>query len=552
MAMAVEAKSLSSVLQTAADPPADPTIPLPNVSEPLALYIVKVPGSKDVFLTPVKPRDKIITAEDIRSSIYFLHVHTPEDDEIIKTASPTSKTEKPKVDAVPPPPPVHKTTPTTSQQQRVIPTVLATSKATATSDVKTLSRINHPLPVLPVDKDNQWPSLLRPGPGMTRAQRPPALAINRRPVNQSILSPSPQSALQNQHNIQQGRRKPGAPGRGIPFSPPYPEIDVFPSAASFLSPKRETHTIHEGQEVTIPQVFELPANEMKSLELPAIETTTQLSNINQQPSYSAPFSSGGLLSPPIQDSQRVSSTFESMVSSAPTSGKPATSFIETPPPTSTRTPASEIKEYQFTLIRRDPVTGKQSNVATIYNHASQTRLNEDQFTFETTPNWMNIVLENPGYEKFNKSHALTSPTHSCADLLSPMMSAVGACSHDSGHRKFHRHLQIEFSKLSSRPAKYSKVLSQDRLDFPENSGVYGRESGDFAASQMSLMSGNHQLHGRRHKSTGFAFRSPWDGRCEFTSATGHSTLRVIKELTFEIHALTINSVNMPWLHRYSP
>lgn len=47
--------------------------------EPLTLYIARVPGSKDVFLSPMKPREKVVTAEDIHSSLYFVHVEQPED-----------------------------------------------------------------------------------------------------------------------------------------------------------------------------------------------------------------------------------------------------------------------------------------------------------------------------------------------------------------------------------------------------------------------------------------------------------------------------------------
>lgn len=43
------------------------------------LYIARVPGSKDVFLSPMKPRDKVVTAEDIQSSLYFVHVEDPRD-----------------------------------------------------------------------------------------------------------------------------------------------------------------------------------------------------------------------------------------------------------------------------------------------------------------------------------------------------------------------------------------------------------------------------------------------------------------------------------------
>ncbi|KAI9816939.1 MAG: hypothetical protein M1826_001711 [Phylliscum demangeonii] len=42
--------------------------------QPLQLYLARVPGSQDVFLTPLKPRQKVVTAEDVATSLYYLHL----------------------------------------------------------------------------------------------------------------------------------------------------------------------------------------------------------------------------------------------------------------------------------------------------------------------------------------------------------------------------------------------------------------------------------------------------------------------------------------------
>ncbi|KAF2631656.1 hypothetical protein BU25DRAFT_193227 [Macroventuria anomochaeta] len=81
--MAVEAKSLSSLTALASNPPAYPRNPTHVKHEPLVLYIARVPGSKDVFLSPMKPREKVVTAEDITSSLYFVHVEHPQDVNLI-------------------------------------------------------------------------------------------------------------------------------------------------------------------------------------------------------------------------------------------------------------------------------------------------------------------------------------------------------------------------------------------------------------------------------------------------------------------------------------
>ncbi|GKZ52113.1 hypothetical protein AbraIFM66951_012075, partial [Aspergillus brasiliensis] len=81
----VEARSLSSITAIASNPPAYPRNPTQKKLDPLVLYIVRVPGSRDVFLTPLKPATKSsVSAEAINSSLYYLHVATPEDDVLLQ------------------------------------------------------------------------------------------------------------------------------------------------------------------------------------------------------------------------------------------------------------------------------------------------------------------------------------------------------------------------------------------------------------------------------------------------------------------------------------
>ncbi|PNS20722.1 ATP-dependent DNA helicase hus2/rqh1 [Sphaceloma murrayae] len=74
-----EAQSLASVTELAFNPPARADDAVKQVTSSLTLYIVRVPGSRDVFLTPLKPRERVVNAQDVQSSLYFLHVDSPED-----------------------------------------------------------------------------------------------------------------------------------------------------------------------------------------------------------------------------------------------------------------------------------------------------------------------------------------------------------------------------------------------------------------------------------------------------------------------------------------
>ncbi|EMC95594.1 hypothetical protein BAUCODRAFT_494959 [Baudoinia panamericana UAMH 10762] len=85
----VEASSLSTITAIASDPPSHPNAPLP-VERPLVLYIARVPGSQDVFLTPLKPRDKIVSAEDVHSSLYYLHINLEDEQQAPEPRRPSS------------------------------------------------------------------------------------------------------------------------------------------------------------------------------------------------------------------------------------------------------------------------------------------------------------------------------------------------------------------------------------------------------------------------------------------------------------------------------
>ncbi|KIX01072.1 uncharacterized protein Z518_10138 [Rhinocladiella mackenziei CBS 650.93] len=94
MSAPVQAQSISSLNNLFANPPQYPRNPTHEVHKSLVLYIVRVPGSQDVFLTPLKPPTKAsVSIEAVQSSLYFLHVERPEDEELRKSLEATKITE---------------------------------------------------------------------------------------------------------------------------------------------------------------------------------------------------------------------------------------------------------------------------------------------------------------------------------------------------------------------------------------------------------------------------------------------------------------------------
>ncbi|KAI0413995.1 hypothetical protein F5X98DRAFT_350489 [Xylaria grammica] len=76
----VEARSLAALNQLAANPPQYPTKPNETKQDPLTLYISRVPGTRDIILSTLKPQLKNVTASDVASSLYYAHFHQPEDE----------------------------------------------------------------------------------------------------------------------------------------------------------------------------------------------------------------------------------------------------------------------------------------------------------------------------------------------------------------------------------------------------------------------------------------------------------------------------------------
>ncbi|KAL7897194.1 hypothetical protein HDV63DRAFT_395762 [Trichoderma sp. SZMC 28014] len=73
----MEAQSLAALNLQAANPPQYPENPSETPQEPLVLYISRVPGTRDVILSPFKPQVKNVTGGDVASSLYYVHLELP-------------------------------------------------------------------------------------------------------------------------------------------------------------------------------------------------------------------------------------------------------------------------------------------------------------------------------------------------------------------------------------------------------------------------------------------------------------------------------------------
>ncbi|TPX12553.1 uncharacterized protein E0L32_000730 [Thyridium curvatum] len=117
----VEARSLAAINYLAANPPQYPVNPTEEKQEPLTLYISRVPGTRDVILSTLKPQRKNVTAEDVANSLYYIHLDQPADDHLLASDA-TRDQHSPRASgemAREPPPPV------TTIQRKPVPSAAA-------------------------------------------------------------------------------------------------------------------------------------------------------------------------------------------------------------------------------------------------------------------------------------------------------------------------------------------------------------------------------------------------------------------------------------------
>ncbi|KAI4728326.1 hypothetical protein E4T49_03955 [Aureobasidium sp. EXF-10728] len=391
MASAIEARSLALLTTIASDPPVYPRNPTQLPHAPLTLYIVRVPGSKDVFLTPLKPREKVVSAEDVQSSLYFLHIDIPEDD------------------------------------------LLELPEEVIVPDAPTQSTISRkPLPT------------------------PPASPADGSPRQRSAV-------FDTKQQLGVPQRKPVRQSLDLPHIPPRP---------SMRSPQSQ-----HGQ---------FTVNE----------------HSDSRPSFPRRPLSNQFLDPNVVSGRPSMSSRSSYA----TEGASRSSY-EGP-----STPEEDERCVSLTLIRRDPSSGFQWNVAKIRDppvHDVSSVLGGDG-SIKTKKAGAPLFIEiyNPGYSKFLQSDHSRPVSRGSADLasLSPNLSS----DHDN---TFRRRLYMDGSRFADHSYGHRKTPSWNCEQQTQHPSLQ--------LNRQSLQAAPKALVDRRSK--GYTFRSPWGGKCEFsTGAAGRS------------------------------
>lgn len=184
------------------------------------------------------------------------------------------------------------------------------------------------------------------------------------------------------------------------------------------------------------------------------------------------------------------------------------------------TPEEDERCVSLTLIRRDPSSGFQWNVAKIRDppvHDVSSVLGGDgSIKTKKTGAPLFIEIYNPGYSKFLQFDQTRPGSRGSADTtsLSPNISS----DHDS---TFRRRLYMDGSRFGDHSFGHRKS--------PSWTGEQQGQRPSVQLNRQSLQAVPKALADRRSK--GYTFRSPWGGKCEFSTGAAGRSLKVCLSCT---------------------
>ena len=186
----------------------------------------------------------------------------------------------------------------------------------------------------------------------------------------------------------------------------------------------------------------------------------------------------------------------------------------------------------LTLIRRDPASGAQWNVARIEDPAVIDVSSTGSASKRKMGAPIYVEVHNPGYSKFLHSHNGSSPFAHNHDPSLPL-ERNSSEQPTKGETIFRRRLWMEGSQRTGDFGHRKTNSSEINYVRPRSHGN-DRSSADprLPASPTFLTRPDQtystiQISDRSSSFRGYVFTSPWNGRCEFITGAGGSSLKVI-------------------------
>ncbi|KAL8915503.1 MAG: hypothetical protein Q9171_000068 [Xanthocarpia ochracea] len=404
-------------MNLADNPPEYPYADL-ETSDPLVLYIARVPGNRDVFLTTTKPLQKVVTAQDVQSSLYYIHLDSQDDERLREFAESLN---------------VNPEESSTDQEGRSPNSFMG-------------------------------PAFERPPPEY------PCIALQSSPQSSLPALPNPQVFLPESPLLTTIARKPI--GEGARPESQAAHSRLMPSGAHPIGPRSMESSLHcpgapglrpaQGKENLIPRRWsEQPPISQSSASLKTVALgNTPASRRDPVPSYS---NTSRVRSSDQEDNlERQSFHFGT-------------------------------KDVSLTFIRR--YGGSQWNVARVFN-AKQPGYHAENYA-PPQPDDIVIHISTPGYAKYHLP-SLLKPSSVSPQVFERRLLRRQRRSEDKIL------VDNSTSVTNHQPPRMSigsRNLSKPRMDKRRKRSPEGRPSG----------------------TKGYAFNSPWNGTCEFSSGvTGHA------------------------------
>lgn len=486
----------------------------------------------------MKPRDKVVTAEDVQSSLYYLHFDDPQDKELKAAAldhGAPQNAESGDSAAKDPTPIIRKPV------RRPLPELPSDASESGTVRRKPIS--STPALSIKIDSD----SLLNVPP-----PAPPASlsSLAHRRGRSTELAAAKQEnlrpTLDNRRWSTQAPVRRQSPSRQKPELPfwmqdqpkrqkspakepqsPYSTIGGFGGVANVPQSPFSTIRGHGGPTkdsqspyFTIrsfggpPKEAQSPYSTIRSLAGPQKELPKE-----PQSPYATIRSFGG----PAKEPQSPFSTIRTFA------GRPENDLFSPGPEESDQ-------GLSLTLIRRDPASGAQWNVGKVKDPPSFEISSDNQG--RSVPGRVKkpgaplyIDINNPGYSKFLFNPDMASPRRSedsmnsvhsgRAGSRSSFASPTGPAPVDS---TFRRRMWYEGARYTPDYFGHKKAPSnENNLSVPGTTPMGVNSPFDEMDSQRRITMGTHD---KKAGYRGYVFESPWNGRCEFVTGGSGDSLKV--------------------------
>lgn len=527
----MEARSLGTVNYLAANPPQYPVNPAEQRREAVTLYISRVPGTRDVILSPFKPQLKNVSPEDVASSLYYIH-HDTSPTAFAQEEAPRSSNDSNRSRAIP-----RKPVPGATQQQTPsaaqVPTPVASpvthpAVIPVTSQIKSPDAPPVPTPGTPEEPPPEYEPT--PSPAYHEAQA----SNSKAPPPPSLEAPGPSIPVDvpsRGAGSDELFLSPSHPPPGHVHPHPLPAVPNEPPSVLTPPPIPAKIPLNQPQEVVEddPPPPPLPPRR-ENLSLPSLQTGLPA----RKPINTSPPDAGPTIPAPQSAHEPFSSTERSY--DVDYSPRPSTSHslnneahLISPRLNQEGQPRLSLSQrpttdpFTLILIRRDPSTGLQWNVAKVIcqprdlTPVTPMRDESDGTVAASSQSYpaIDIQIQNTGYAKFRHNFPRRSMEQN-GDQAPRTQQADPSL--------FTRQVAMFYSK--SWATNFREKLNQMEKKHNNRTRKLSNDStGSTDSAEGPSTSIGVPIPGMKPR--GYIFTSPWDTRCEFRTGDGGRSLRLI-------------------------